>query len=101
MTEKIIPSGGSVFKDLGLPEPTMVEFVARAQWAARCEYFGEVIKEMPDRQYRLDQARAAIAAMREPTDEMAARGEDEIADEGSAADVWRAMADVAWKESKK
>ena len=45
------------------------------------------------------EARAAIAAMREPTDEMLEAGTDE-ATSGFVSPVWRAMIDAALAEGK-
>ncbi|WIW90949.1 hypothetical protein K3M67_18040 (plasmid) [Sphingobium sp. V4] len=49
--------------------------------------------ELLRRMYR-DNARAAIGAIREPTDAVVSAGYNELVRYNSAADAWRAMIDV-------
>jgi hypothetical protein len=42
------------------------EKIARAQWKARCRYFGEPETDwLPEAEYRLDQARAVLSCLEE------------------------------------
>jgi hypothetical protein len=42
------------------------EMIARAQWKARCRYFGEPETDwLPEAEYRLDQARAVLSCLEE------------------------------------
>lgn len=109
----------------------MVERVARAIWDERCRHWGKYRKDLhePDsegydwgdlglskRKELLREARAAIAAMREPTEEMGSAGLRKWTKPGNAHEmddadfaagnpcrwmkpVWRAMIDAALKSS--
>lgn len=78
----------------------MVERVARAIGSSgHAEQDGHLWDEEREfeRQFLLEQARAAIAAMREPTDAMVAEGHAVYAADPRLAlhDLWRAMVDAA------
>ena len=89
---------------------TMVERVARAIYEARAVHFGEPPRNPPVRDERwelcISYARAAIAAMRTPTEEMVAEGAgvdfwnsgDGKSTTGNVVVIWPAMIEAALKE---
>lgn len=76
----------------------MVERVAKALHAGS-DSPTEWFDYETDREYWRDQARAAIAAMREPTEAMCAAAEA-TGDHWYFDDSWAAMIDAALKEGK-
>ena len=89
-----------------MSEPAeMVERVARAiheefaknkcAWVSRLEDRGLTDVTIDGVFDLKDVARAAIEAMREPTEAMAAAGQTMLDIEGDAAIIWRAMIDAA------
>lgn len=76
----------------------MVERVARALYAVNTGGAASWEDEAPEfQQWVCEQARAAIAAMREPTEAMVEEGASEIRAAGGPEFVWRAMIDAALK----
>jgi hypothetical protein len=74
-----------------MTEKTMLDRVADASWALRDNLAAT---------YE-DYARAAIAAMREPTPAMIKAGWEKLAGGGhTLADIWRAMIDAALAEGE-
>ena len=88
----------------------MIEQVAKAMWDVRrahamneagieLEFWGD--GTIPKANGIMDEARAAIEAMREPTDEMVAAGERLEPDyQYFMPDYWRAMIEVALSPSQ-
>lgn len=82
---------------------SMVEKVARAIYAAYGFHLSWGEASFTWRDQCLKQGRAAIEAMREPTDEMSCAGLDFDDDDGKTlivSTVWQAMIDAALKESE-
>lgn len=92
----------------------MVERVARAMWEDRQRFVKSIDPNLPDLEEWGDgtipksnnvigEARAAIAAMREPTAEMVKAAFDSVdfqsASESEIEDGWQSMIDAALKES--
>lgn len=78
--------------------PEMLERVARALFKTEWDNKGHSWEmEAAHHAYWREQARAAIAAMREPTEDMCMIGEDLGEVHAAAAQIWRAMIDAALK----
>jgi hypothetical protein len=80
----------------------MVERVARALWVAHCDAHTDEGSQVQDHPMYIAQARAALHAMREPTEAMLSMGCIDLGSGGDLDDknvlqIWQAMIDEALK----